>query len=104
MTGHVRKMGIPLSPRVTATRRGHLKFTRRPAYSAVSSPGTGLSAPKSGKMPRSEKLLSTAQQLLAFDQALARGLPIPQRSAFFVLRWQKHAQRRMTGGRPHMVF
>jgi hypothetical protein len=55
-------------------------------------------------MPSSEKLLSTAQQLLALDKALARGLPIPQRSAFFVLRWQKKAQRRITGSSPTQGF
>jgi hypothetical protein len=55
-------------------------------------------------MPSSEKLLSTAQQLLALDKALARGLPIPQRSAFFVLRWQKKARRRTTGRSPTQGF
>jgi hypothetical protein len=55
-------------------------------FSTFPHPETGLSALKSGKMPSPEKLLSTAHQLLAIDKALARGLPIPQRSAFFVLR------------------
>jgi hypothetical protein len=79
-------------------------MTPETAYSAIPPPETRLSAPKSGKMPSSEKLLSTAQQLLALDKALARGLPIPQRSAFFVLRWQKKAQRRITGSSPTQGF
>jgi hypothetical protein len=86
------------------SRSGGGKSTLKPAHSSFSPPETRLSAPKSGKMPSSEKLLSTAQQLLALDKALARGLPIPQRSAFFVLRWQKKARRRTTGRSPTQGF
>jgi hypothetical protein len=79
-------------------------MTPETAYSAIPPPETRLSAPKSGKMPSSEKLLSTAQQLLALDKALARGLPIPQRSAFFVLRWQKKRSAGPPAARPYKVF
>jgi hypothetical protein len=49
-------------------------------------PDSGLSPPKSGKMPGLEKLLSATHQLVLLDKALAWGLSRPHRSAFFVLR------------------